>query len=213
MKTDPSLEEAYKAFFDMIRPRPQWGGWKLWFLISLSLLLVALLWRGAAVIRRRNERFLRRVFHNLSVEKGLSEEDEALMWRMSAEGKLINPLLVFSSMSTFNDGVGRELRRLPEGETPQLKDLEDRLQALRRKLRFDERPLGWTLGHTREIPPGQRLRVGFKREGDTRFCSCTAVEVDERGISVTPIVTEDQEALGPNAQASEYCRAGPAVSR
>lgn len=195
MQTDASREEAYKQFFDVIRPRSEYPLWMILAFAGFIVLIVVLLWRGRVVLRRREEQFIRRIFQNLAQEKGLDEEDERLLWRMAREVRLLDPLLVFSSISAFEGAEGRELSRLSEGDDAGREELTDRLQTLKRKLRLDRLPLGWALRHTRDIPVGQRIRVGFKRDETTRFCSCTVVEVDASGMTVAPIVKADRDAL------------------
>ena len=195
MQADASKEEAYKQLFDVIRPRSEYPLWMILTFVGFIVLIVVLLWRGRVVLRRREAQFIRRIFENLAQEKGLDEEDERLLWRMAGEARLLDPLLIFSSISAFEGAEDRELSRLSEEDDAGREELTDRLQALKRKLRLDRLPLGWALRHTREIPVGQRIRVGFKRDETTRFCSCTVVEIDANGIRVAPIVKADRDAL------------------
>jgi len=206
MKTDPSTNEAYRQLFDIIRPRSESPTWMTVVFVGFIALLVVLLWRGRITMRRREEKFIHRTFKLLSAEKGLAEDEEELLWRMARGEGLIDPLLIYSSISAFDKGVERELGSMGEDD-PAREELAGSLEALRRKLRFDKPPLGWSLRHTREIPVGQRIRVGVKRDGDTRFCTCTVVEVDDRGIAVTSIVRSDQDLLlGAAADETLYVR-------
>ena len=52
----PAGKDAYREFFDIIRPRSESPEWMLWAFLGLAAALVALMWGGAVVMRRQVER-------------------------------------------------------------------------------------------------------------------------------------------------------------
>ena len=106
-----------------------------------------------------------------------------------------NPLFVFASIAAFEKGVDLLLSGVPEGDAAARQEMAELLQSLRQKLGFDAVPEEWALRHSRQIPVGTRLMVGFKRGDQTRFCSCVVVETDPLGITAAPMLRTDEEAL------------------
>jgi c-di-GMP-binding flagellar brake protein YcgR len=188
-------KEVYRQIFDIIRPRSESPEWMLWFFLVFLALIAVLVTTEAIVIRRRHRRHLHRSFRSLAEEKGLTETEEGIIWQVAAEASPYNPLIVLGSLAAFNRGVDRLIQKIGPDDKDSLRNLDEWLVLLRRKLRFDELPAGWSLKTTRDIPDGQRLLAGFKHDGQTRFCTCLVAEVSASGILVSPLVREDEEAF------------------
>ncbi len=195
MKDPSAKKEAYEQLFEIIRPRPETSGWVLWALVGFVLGFVALLWVGTVVLRRRDERHIRRAFEKLSQERGLTDAEGAVLFQMAQAVKLENPLMAFSSVSAFENGMDRVLETVPAGDGDRRAELVGLFQSLRQKLRFDALPPQWALRHSRQIPIGTRMLVGFKRGEQARFCSCVVVENDALAMLVAPLVKADEAAL------------------
>ena len=188
-------KEVYRQIFDIIRPRSESPEWMLWFFLSFLVLIAALVIGEAIIIRKRHRRHLHRSFRSLAEEKGLTETEVGIIWRIAAEASPTNPLIVLGSLGAFNRGVDRLIEKIGPDDQASRRNLEEWLVLIRRKLRFDELPVGWALKTTRDIPEGQRLLAGFKRDDQTRFCTCLVVEVDASGILVSPLIRADEEAF------------------
>ena len=189
-------EEVYRQIFDIIRPRSDSPEWMFWFFLAFLALIVVLVVSEALIIRNRHRKHLHRMFRNLAAEKGLSEPEEDLVWRIAAEASPRNPLVALGSLAAFNRGVDRLTEKIGADDRVSLHSLDEWLVLIRRKLRFDELPAGWVLKTTRDISEGQRLLAGFKHNDQTRFCTCLVVETDASGILVSPLLRSDEEALG-----------------
>ncbi|MDP6775737.1 MAG: PilZ domain-containing protein [Candidatus Latescibacteria bacterium] len=195
MNRDPASKEAYERLFDIIRPRSETSGWELGALFGLIVLVVGLIWGGSRIRRRREEARTRQAFRLLAQERSLDPEEQALLHRMASSLGKANPLFVFASIAAFEKGVDLLVSEAAQGDAVALRDTADRLQSLRQKLGFDTIPDKWALRHSRQIPVGTRLMVGFKQEDQTRFCSCVVVETDPLAITVAPMLRGDEEAL------------------
>ena len=196
MNRDPASKEAYESLFDVIRPRSETSLWELWTLVVLTLVVVGLIWGGAWARRRREEARTRQAFRLLAAERGLVPEEQELLYRMARGLGKANPLFVFASIAAFEKGVDLLLSGIREDDATARQGMVDLLQSLRQKLGFDTLPEEWALRHSRQIPVGTRLMVGFKREDQTRFCSCVVLETDPLGITAAPMLRADEEALG-----------------
>ena len=195
MNRDPASKEAYESLFDVIRPRSETSLWELWTLVVLTLVVVGLIWGGAWARRRREEARTRQAFRLLAAERGLVPEEQELLYRMARGLGKANPLFVFASIAAFEKGVDLLLSGIREDDATARQGMVDLLQSLRQKLGFDTLPEEWALRHSRQIPVGTRLMVGFKREGQTRFCSCVVVETDPLAVTAAPMLRADEEAL------------------
>ena len=180
--------------FDALAYRSGAPLWMLWSLLGFVFLGVILLWGGAVMIRRREERHVRKGFHLLADERGLNEVEEALLLKLVTAARPENLLTIFVSVAIFERGVDALMAGVSSapGDSG---DLAAGLKHLRKKLGFDRLPERWTLRHSRQIPLETRLMVGFKRVERTRFCTCVVVDSDPLKLEVSPLLRHDETAL------------------
>ncbi len=190
-----SRKQAYSDIFDIIRPRSESPDYYLWVFLGFLALIVVLVVVEAYILRRRHRAHTHRTFRSLAEEKGLTHTEEEIVWKIAEGVSSGNPPIVLSSMSAFNQGVNHLIQKIGTDDPISLRNLDEWLVLIRRKLRFDELPAGWAFKTTRDIPDGQRLLAGFKHEDQTRFCTCLVAEVDGAGILVSPLLRTDEEAF------------------
>jgi len=189
----PSERESYQELFNIIRPQTGVYGPALWVLLGFTLVVVLLV-GGTALIRHRHRlRSLRKAFHDLATERGLSPAEENRLSEMAAGTTSDQPLVMYSSIAAFEEAVES---LVPTADpTPANTALLGELESLRSKLGFDQFPSRWSLRHTRQIPPGARLLVGVRRGGEDLFTTCTVDDSNASHIMATPLLKKDQEVL------------------
>lgn len=189
----PSEREGYQELFDMIRPQTGVEGPALWVLLGLVLVAVVLIGGTSFVRRRKRSRQLSSAFHALAVEKALTPAEEKRLLAMAESVTADQPLQIFSSLADFEAAV-EALVPTDAGE-PAPGDLLTQLRSLRVKLGFDRIPKRWRLRHSRQIPVGARLMVGFGSEEEGRMATCDVEGTNASFIRATPLLRRDQDLL------------------
>lgn len=191
------MDDSFRRVLPYFRLSEEYPSWLYPWLVdlvaiaSLSALLGLLVW---LLIRRlRGQRLMWRNFRSTAAERGLSTEQTALVERIARQGKMRHPLLLLTSVESFDRRVSTHLKRLPEGQARHAEI--DALGHIRVLLGFDQVPAGRPLRSTRELSTGQRLMVWPVKGGPPGFCHTVVVHRDDDAIVAVPLLREDDEFL------------------
>jgi len=159
--------------------------------VSLGTLVVLL--AGLLIRRLRFQRQVWANFHATASEHGLSDEQTSLMERIARRAKMRQPLLLLTSVQSYDLRVSAYLKRQPESQTRQAEI--DSLGHIRLLLGYDRVPTGQPLRTTRELSTGQRLMVWPVKGGPPGFCHAVVVHRDDDAIVAVPLLREDDDFL------------------
>lgn len=186
--------DKFNTLFEALRYRAETPVWMLWAFVAFLVLLGCLIYVGWRIQQKRELAHLLRSFNHLAREKRLTDTEIQWVWCMANATPY--PLLVLTSATTFNQSLDK---------TDPLS--ENQLAIIRHKLGFDTHPLGRPLTDTQDIPIGQRLWVGIKRDGKAQFYRCVLVENTPTGLQIAPITKTDENAFrDPRPNETIYIR-------
>lgn len=193
------MDESFRKVlpYFQLRYDNQWEYvWLTWSVIAVALALAAGGVVAAVWGNWRRQRHARAQFLEAVQERRLGESEGRLLQMMAREGRLKHPLILLTSVQTFDRCVAAYLARRRKGGRVGLRpNLVRRLSRIRRQLGFDLAPEGRLLHTTRELAVGQRLMVWPVKGGPPGFCPCMVTQRDDRAITAVPVLRRDDTCL------------------
>lgn len=191
------MDSGFQQVLPYIRPRSGELGW-LGLLVGgmlLALLVGSVLTWLATIWRRRTQ--TRRSFFAAAAERQLSPKHTQLLYDISRQHGMRDPLLLLTSLRTFDQHAGRVAEG---GDKRRLKAVG----AARMRLGFDTPSVQQRFYTTRTLAPGQKLMV-WPHGQEAGFIQCVVVDRDERAITAVPLRRDDDRLLS-NLQAGDQIK-------
>jgi len=163
-----------------------------YFVIAVALTAAVSIAIASVVRRYRDRKRAKQSFRHISVERGLSESQCRQLEMISIEARIVDPLLLFSSLTTFDRSVAQYLKQQTNGHVAGNTKLVDRIYKIRQRLGFDQVPTSHLLPSTRELPLGQKLMVWPANGGRSGFCQCAVTHREDQAITAVPVLREDE---------------------
>jgi c-di-GMP-binding flagellar brake protein YcgR len=180
------MDESYRSLLPLIRLRSESPTWLLMLAVSLLALMVLIPLVYVLVHRHRSQRQLWEAFRASALERGLDEAQIQLLVRMARQDRLRQPLLLLSSLRTFEAHVTRR-----NGDAGRL----EQIGRIRHLLHFDRASPDRPLLSTRQLEPGQALMVWPVKGGPQGFLQCVLVGRDEHALYAAPLLREGERHL------------------
>ena len=182
------MDESFRQLLPLLRPRSESGLYAAVVLVLLVLVLVT-----GLITYLTAQRWLRRAsaraFRSAAGERGLTPSQIDLLADMARHGKLRNPLLLLSSLRTFDRQAASVAEKATDGSEENRRRLRE-LTAIRAALGFDRSRPSQPLHNTRTIAPGQVLMV-WPVAGDIEgFIHCGVVHRDDSAIEAVPLLRQ-----------------------
>lgn len=147
--------------------------------------------------KRKNEAMDRAEFDMIAEKKKLDDEEKDLMQMLARFMQIPHPQQILLSRRIFDRCMERYIPRVRQENRERIKDI---LNSLRKKLGFEEVPLGKMLTSTRGIQPKQKVKLIFEREGGEALTFPSEVKsVDDFGIGLITPSFENGEVVRLNA--------------
>ena len=189
------MDRSYENLLPLIRLRSDAPEWLVPLLLGFVVALVLSMIAYPLIRRFRWQRNLWNTFGASAEERGLSDKQRRLLERVARADKMKHPLLLLTSLKAFDRHVGGYAgkldRRSDQSAEPRLNEITE----IRRQLGFDRPAPGQPVYSTREIQVGQTIMVWPVKGGPKGFCSCFVIHVDERAITVVPLISEENKYL------------------
>lgn len=190
------MDESFRKVLPLLRPRTEYPWVYEWLadaVVATALVVVVALVAWTLVQRSRWRRHIRESFALAAAERGLDPAQIALLLRITGEGRMHNPLLVLSSLDTYDHQVGEFVGR--RRAASELSSVVESLEHIRSILGFDDTPPGRSMRSTRQLKAGQRLMVWPVKGSPRGFCQCVVAHRDDDGIVAVPLLRVDDHLL------------------
>lgn len=189
------MDQGYREILPIIRLRSESPPWldTIVLLLLAALVLIPLLSYLFGKIRSRRQTLA--TFMDNAAECGLSEKQSQLLLHIARQDRMKQPLLLLSSLKSFDRHVGRHAARLNQQKNAAAKKTIEEISLIRQALHFDNTPLGQPMQTTRELEPGQTLMVWPVKGGPKGFSQCVIVHRDDHAITAVPLIREDESHL------------------
>ncbi len=194
------MNEGLREILPLLRPRieePSPVVKVLFTLLCAGLLAMAV---GYFVKRRRHQQAIHKRFWSSGKDRGLKPKQLRFLAKLGRKHSLSDPSMLLNSVYSFDRHVGRYAARVADRnpEDPVLKNIAE----MREMLGFDSLDAAQPMRTTRQLEPGVTLMVQ-PEAGDTEtFSPWLVVSRDERGLSATLMLREDQREFRAVTQGS-----------
>lgn len=186
------MDESFRSVLPYLRLPNQAPPWLGEFFAFLGLVVLPALILFSWLRRRRLQRHTWEAFLEHAAERGLTPEQGRLLAQIARQHQMKHPLLLLSSIKSFDHHLGRYAHSLGPGFS---RKTVAELGALRRGLGFDQPTPRQALYSTRQVVPGQALMVWPEQGGAEGFCPCVVVKRDENSITLVPLLRQDEECF------------------
>ena len=189
------MDQSYHEILSIIRLRSESPPWLDDIILFLLAALVLLSLFSYSFGKVRAQRHAIAAFMDNAKERGLSEKQNRLLLHIARQDRMKQPLLLLSSLKSFDTHVGRHAAHLSKHRTAESKKTLEEISRIRQALHFDAAPLEQPMHTTRELEPGQILMVWPVKGGPKGFAQCVVVHRDDRAITAVPLLREDDRHL------------------
>jgi len=190
------MDESFRKVLPLFRPRTEYPWVYEWLadaVVATALVVVLALVAWTLYQKSRWQRHVRESFALAAAERGLDPTQISLLLRITHEGHMRHPLLVLSSLDTYDRQVGEFVgRRRDDAEHSAV---VESLAHIRSILGFDDTPPGRSVHTTRQLKVGQRLMVWPVKGTRRGFCQCVVAHCDDDGIVAVPLLRVDDHLL------------------
>lgn len=186
------MDESFRSVLPYLRLQDQAPPWLGEFFAFLGLVVLPALVLFSWLRKRRLQRHTWEAFLEHAAERGLTPEQGRLLAQIARQHQMKHPLLLLSSIKSFDHHLGRYAHSLGPGFS---RKTAAELGALRRALGFDQPTPRQALYSTRQVSSGQTLMVWPEQGGSEGFCPCVVVKRDEASITLVPLLRKDEQCF------------------
>ncbi|MBI2503145.1 MAG: PilZ domain-containing protein [Candidatus Latescibacteria bacterium] len=186
------MDESFRSVLPYLRLQDQTPPWLGEFFAFLGLVVLPALILFYWIRKHRLQRHAWEAFLEHAAERGLNPEQGRLLAQIARQHQMKHPLLLLSSIKSFDHHLGRYAHGLGPGFS---RKAAAELGALRRSLGFDQPTPRQALYSTRQVSPGQTLMVWPAPGRSEGFCPCVVVKRDEASITLAPLLRKDEECF------------------